>query len=302
MATVRPYGNSDTPNSLVWLVRQWANRDTQALPDTIIMDAIRYAVDKSYRHLRIPPLEHTVRYTSDMLNAASVAQGNIYQSFTALAVPSDLIEFIQIRGVDAEQRTTRVFNEKSDIRSYWDINSRHYNQSAFWSRQGDQILLTPAFGAAAVGYYGGFNSPEVCIELFYYRRLPALNATFGRSVYNWSNALGTVRDPDGDIITYDGTTADTIINARDTNPDGSTGDYTNSWTGIEVPNWFRDENERIALYGALAECFAYLQEDDQAGKYTQLMMKEIEELNEEDRIRDSSGGNVQVQYNARGLI
>ena len=164
MATVRPYGNSDTPNSLVWLVRQWANRDTQALPDTIIMDAIRYAVDKSYRHLRIPPLEHTVRYTSDMLNAASVAQGNIYQSFTALAVPSDLIEFIQIRGVDAEMRTTRVFNEKSDIRSYWDINNRHYNQSAFWSRQGDQILLTPAFGAAAVGYYGGFNSPEIAIE------------------------------------------------------------------------------------------------------------------------------------------
>ena len=83
MATVRPYGNSDTPNSLVWLVRQWANRDTQALPDTIIMDAIRYAVDKSYRHLRIPPLEHTVRYTSDMLNAASVAQGNICLLYTS---------------------------------------------------------------------------------------------------------------------------------------------------------------------------------------------------------------------------
>ena len=126
MATVRPYGDSNTPNSLVWLVRQWANRDTQALPDTIIMDAIRYAVDKSYRTLRIPPLEHTVRYTSDMLNAASVAQGNIYQSLTAFAVPSDLIEFIQIRGVDAEMRTTRVFNEKSDIRSYWDINCLLY--------------------------------------------------------------------------------------------------------------------------------------------------------------------------------
>ena len=59
---------------------------------------------------------------------------------------------------------------------------------------------------------------------------------------------------------------------------------------------------RESLYGALAECFAYLQEDDQAGKYTQLMMKEIEDLNEEDRARDASGGNVQVQYNARGLI
>ena len=74
------------------------------------------------------------------------------------------------------------------------------------------------------------------------------------------------------------------------------------FTGDPVPNWFKDENEKIVLYGALGECFAYLQEDDQAGKYIQLMMKEIEELNEEDRTRDASGGNIQVQYNARGLI
>ena len=291
MATVRPY------TDLVGLVRNWSNRDAAALPDTIIMDSIRYAVDKAYRHLRIPPLEHTVSYTADMLRAASLGQANVYQSLTALAVPSDLVEFIQIRGVDAEGLTTRVFNEKSDIRSYWDLNQRHTNQTAFWSRQGNQILLTPAFGQVAVGYYGGFNSPETSIELYYYRRLPALNATFNRSVYNWSLGLGTLTGPDGMTITYDGTTADTVLNAR--NADNS---FTNTWTGSETPNWFRDENERVALYGALAECFAYLQEDDQAGKYTQLMMKEIEDLNEEDRTRDASGGNVQVQYNARGLI
>ena len=161
MATVRPY------TDLVGLVRNWSNRDAAALPDTIIMDSIRYAVDKAYRHLRIPPLEHTVSYTADMLRAASLGQANVYQSLTALAVPSDLVEFIQIRGVDAEGLTTRVFNEKSDIRSYWDLNQRHTNQTAFWSRQGNQILLTPAFGQVAVGYYGGFNSPETSICLLY---------------------------------------------------------------------------------------------------------------------------------------
>ena len=308
MATTRTYAE------LVALVRSWANRDAQALPDAIIMDAIRYAVDKSYRTLRIPPLEHTVRYTSDMLNAASVAQGNIYQSFTALAVPSDLIEFIQIRGVDAEMRTTRVFNEKSDIRSYWDINNRHYNQSAFWSRQGDQILLTPAFGAAAVGYYGGFNSPEIAIELYYYRRLPALSACFTVNAAN-ANLHPFSSDNGGGVLsngilryasgavgenpTELWEDSDQVFHDQDTDPPSLMGIEL---VGESVPNWFKDENERIALYGALAECFAYLQEDDQAGKYTQLMMKEIEELNEEDRTRDSSGGNVQVQYNARGLI
>ena len=294
MATVRPYGDSDTPNSLVWLVRQWANRDTQALPDTIIMDAIRYAVDKAYRTLRIPPLEHTVRYTADMLTTASLGTGNVYQSLTALAVPSDLIEFIQIRGVDERGLTTRVFNEKSDIRSYWDLNNRHYNQSAFWSRQQDEILLTPAFGQIATGYYGGFTSPEVCIELYYYRRLPALDATFNDTYTNWRMGVISITDADGDALTYDTSLTDA---QNQLVYDGHV-----FVSGMEVPNWFRDENERIALYGALAECFAYLQEDDQAGKYIQLMMKEIEELNEEDRVRDSSGGNVQVQYTARGLL
>ena len=172
MATTRTY------DALVDLVYMWSNRDRDALPVGIVQDSIRYAVDKAYRHLRIPPLEHTVRYTETDLIAASIGTNNVYQSVTALAVPSDLIEFIQIRGVDENGLTTRVFNEKSDIRSYWDLNNRHYNQSAFWSRQGDEILLTPAFREAAVGYYGGFTGPEQGIELYYYRRLPALSACF----------------------------------------------------------------------------------------------------------------------------
>ena len=251
-------------NSLINKVYDWANRDLQALPVQIVKDSIRYAVDKAYRTLRIPPLEHTVTWANTPLDAngqgpldrATAGASNIYQSTTALAVPADLIEFIHIRGRDDQGLTTRVFNEKSDIRSYWDLNNRHYNQTAFWSRQGNKVVLTPAFGRIGRGYYGGVGGPETQIEMYYYRRLPALNAKF---------------------------TAGDMINT-------------------EVPNWFKDENEKIALYGALGECFAYLQEDDQAGKYIQLMMKEIEELNDEDRMRDSSGGNIQTQYTANGLI
>ena len=303
-------------NALVNKVYDWSNRDAQALPAQIVKDSIRYAVDKAYRTLRIPPLEHTVTWsnfpqvyridshlrsdpdgmatvgdnqsiadqaTLDALIAsvashnedstqntiqtlvqvmagplerATIGATNIYQSTTALAVPGDLIEFIHIRGRDDQGLTTRVFNEKSDIRSYWDLNNRHYEQTAFWSRQGNKIVLTPAIGRIGRGFYGGIGGPETQIEMYYYRRLPALDAVF---------------------------------------------DSTSMLTG-EVPNWFKDENEKIALYGALAECFAYLQEDDQAGKYTQLMQQEIAELNEEDRMRDSSGGNIQTQYTANGLI
>ena len=333
MATARAYGPLDTdndptstvPTSLVGLVRNWANRDLQALPNAIIMDAIRYAVDKAYRTLRIPPLEHTAVWTNypgvytfadgtamDIADAAALAairetnpdgvyagplddatsgSGNLYQSNTCIEVPPDLIEFIHIRGTDENGLTTRVFNEKSDIRSYWDINNGHYNQAAFWSRQGDSVIISPSFANVARGFYGGGAGPETRIEMYYYRRLPALNAEWGATFNNWMLGLGTINDAQGDPVRWALGNTEAEFDAA-----------ASTWMGDPIPNWFKDENEKIVLYGALAECFAYLQEDDQAGKYIQLMMKEIEELNEEDRMRDASGGNIQTQYTANGLI
>ena len=89
---------------------------------------------------------------------------------------------------------------------------------------------------------------------------------------------------------------DPAVNMLPTAPAGST------LVGQEVPHWLRDENQRIILFGALAECFAYLQEDDQAQKYGTLFYDEIRELNDEDKMRDASGGNVQINFNGRGLI
>ena len=106
---------------------------------------------------------------------------------TGLAIPPDLIEFIHIRGRDANGLTTRVFNEKTDIRSFWDICNNHYNQAAFWSRQGDRILLTPSFGNAARGFYGGGAGPEVALELYYYRRQSALDAQFTVNAANFNS-------------------------------------------------------------------------------------------------------------------
>ena len=338
MATARSY------QELVDLVRMWANRDAQALPDLIIRDAIRYAVDKAYRTLRIPPLEHTAIWTNfpgvytledgsqadiadaaalaaiqetnpggtyvGPLNTATAGAGNVYQSNTCIEVPPDLIEFIHIRGTDDNGLTTRVFNEKSDIRSYWDINNGHYNQAAFWSRQGDSVIISPSFANVARGFYGGGAGSETQIEMYYYRRLSALDAVFEVTPANANlnpfaptgvpneRGNGLVRyaraDEEGTFLYED---TDQVFHATDAD-DRTPIDLV----GEPVPNWFKDENEKIALYGALAECFAYLQEDDQAGKYIQLMMKEIEELNEEDRMRDASGGNIQTQYTANGLI
>ena len=45
--------------------------------------------------------------------------------------------------------------------------------------------------------------------------------------------------------------------------------------GNLVPNWLRDENERVVLMGALAEAFFYLQENEESQKYAALFQAEI---------------------------
>ena len=523
--------NANTPlyNILVNKLYDWSNRDIQALPPQIARDSLHYSADNAYRVLRIPPLEHTVVYTNtnDALTNASTGLGNIYQSVTAVSVPPDLIEFIHIRGRDENMLTTRVFNEKADVRSYWDFNTNHYNQTAFWSRQGNSVLLTPAFGQVARGFYGGVGGAETEIEMYYYRRLPDLQAQYEVTPANFTNGLlrrydttttvdtgltdsttytiendvtalrlffdgassvtpenfragrltvtqpglinngslyfnptelvnaenwltdfraftqveegqgrplyfdpiqqedrftategqtmftGTVRPEDvtdannnglvvqvnnvettafmaaivndrirvtltnpataGDIVVLDynefianplqehirgrvhdepGTEMqnrqriDFIVNTSNNNylnfivtsldvQQNSSGDFTLQvffegdprtdppvpgtdtafttqneannrmsyiFVGKEVPNWLKDENEKIVLMGGLGEAFSYLQEDDQSTKYFEFFKQELTDLNDEDRKRDTAGGNIQIQYNARGML
>ena len=66
--------------------------------------------------------------------------------------------------------------------------------------------------------------------------------------------------------------------------------------GSEIGNWLLTDNERILLFGALAEAFAYLGEDDMQVKFMQMFQEEIAELNREDNMRQGSGGNIQTQY------
>ena len=70
----------------------------------------------------------------------------------------------------------------------------------------------------------------------------------------------------------------------------------------EARHWLSDENEGILLYGALWKAFIFLHEPDELVKYQQLFHAEIEELNREETMRKSRGGNIVVSYQGRGLI
>ena len=291
-----------TYSQLVAKVREWSNRDEEVVSDSIIEDGLKYAADKAYRKLRVPPLENVAIYDNATLTAATVNATSNSNSITEIQLPYDLIEFIQIREVNEAGITTRVFNEKVDIRTFNDALAEKYIGYNYWARQQNIIYLTPGFGQGGIG---GANT----IELYYYRRLPALNARYSVTVLNYvAGFLTTVGAGAGinnsALLYFNSNTSTTAYAtqaaAQAADPAGTvTSTY---YMGNETSNWLRDNNERILLFGALAEVFAYVQEDDQAQKYMQLFNNEIAELNDEDAKRNASGGNLQINFNGRGLI
>lgn len=292
-----------THAELVDKVRDWSNRDEEVVSDAVIKDCLKYAADKAYRRLRVPPLENVATYNNATLTAATTNATSLTSSITEIQLPFDLIEFIQIKEIDSAGITTRVFNERVDIRTFNDFRAEKYTGYNYWARQQNVLSLAPGFGQ------GGLGNQADALEIYYYRRLPALDARYAVTVLNYVAGFLTTTGAgvgvNNSALLYfnslTGTTAyatQATAQAADTN-----GTVTSTYyMGTETPNWLRDENERIVLFGALAELFAYVQEDDQAAKYLQLFMSEIAELNDEDARRNASGGNLQVNFNGRGLI
>lgn len=289
-----------TYGELVDLVRNWSNRDAQVLSDGVIQDCLKYAADKCYRSLRVPPLETSLTYGSSALTAATSQPANGLPQITTISIPGDYIETIQIREIDANGITTRVFNEKADIRTFNDsLSNIHYTSNAYFARQGSNFVLAPGFG------FGSAGTADK-IEVYYYKRLPALDAQYTANPANYAAGLltqvaaNTVGATQLFLSTVGNTTtAYTTQGAAQAAGGTQSSGYFN---GLLVPNWLRDDNERILLNGALAEVFFYLQDDEQSTKYIALFKEEIASLNDEDKKRHAKGGNIQTSYSGGGLI
>ena len=240
-------------DALRTIIRDWSNRqDESVLPNDRIQEAMKYAADKAYRKLRVAALENTITYNSTALTAATTVGNNFLPSQTDLTLPTDLIEFIQIREIDSVGRTCRVFNEKTDLRTFNDWSSIKTSYIGYFSRQGNTLLLAPGFGQA--------NSIGTAdkVELHYYRRLPALNALYDVTPANYAAGFLTQDNAaaislffvNGDTSTAYATQSEAT--AADT---GSAGTNNAKYRGNEAANWLRDENERVIMMGALAEIF-----------------------------------------------
>jgi hypothetical protein len=237
--------SSTTYSNFVDNIRAWANKDSDVLSDAVIQDAMSYAADTAYKLLKVPALEATATYTVIADDDVAANNSEVYidsssdnQKFVRLRIPNDLTSFIHLRIKDSNNASKKgvVFNEKTDVRTFFDMYADRYS-GFYWSRQVGSIL-------AAVDITVGDE-----FELFYYRRLPALDAL----------------------------------------------DDENN----ELNHWLRDENRKVLLFGALYQCFDYLADDVQSAKYKQKFMESIQELNQEEKERKSSGGNIQMHFNSQ---
>lgn len=283
-----------TYTQMVDMILDWSNREIDVLPYSTIKTVINFAADNAYRTLRIAPLEAVKKY-------AEVTQSEEDSEANKLSIPSDAIEFIQLRKVNDDSNATNGFDiyaAKSDIRSFYQPNTSKYSTN-YYTRERNNLILNPNF------------SKGDKYELFYYRRLPETDARYDVTATN--NQAGilymaaskaalmtVVQDSEtSDVFTKDPDLEDTITEitgSTDTNlPNGF-------YLGKLATNWLRDENEKVLLYGALEQTFIRLNEPEQAQSYGIRFQQEIEALNREEKMRMVLGGTLQTHFTTQQLI
>ena len=234
-------------DALVEKVRSWANRDEAVLSDSLITDFLDYSADYCYRKLRIPPLEYTYQYPT----ITSSTEGE-----TSLQLPPDFSELIIFSRIDKDGKRY-VFN-------------KHLSETEFKNETTVVPEYSFTYKGGNVQFYPEAKEGDV-YEIYYYRRLYDLDATYVVNQNNIDLGNCTLASPNADgAVEF---------------PEGS-GTY---YTGNEVYNWLRDDNERALLFGALHHAFDYLGEDQMSMKYMQKQELAIQELNQEEIQRKTKG-------------
>jgi len=302
---------SNTFNKLVAKVRAWSGKqEFNSIPDEVVSSCLSYAADECYRTLRIPPLEQSVTYTvSTADNEGEASLGLPYgNAWTVIPVPEDLIEFVYIRTLAGQagatpyaqypSNTSIVFNEVADARTFLDTHSEKYSLYNFmW--KGNKIYIHPQLGI------------DQQLEIHYYRRLPALDAAYSVVPVNYVIGLSDELQPYltlSDAILGTPLYFSTLSGVMMVFASESEALFyspvvtTKYYTGLESPNWLKDENERLLMFGALAHLGAYLFDDKMEqryrGKFEELMLS----INREEKFRRARGGNVQMNFNSSGMF
>lgn len=188
---------------------------------------------------------------------------------TRLQIPPDFSELISFSRIDPKGKRY-VFTKKLDEQSFTDeLTTKPENSFTY---KHNNIVFYPEAKAGEV------------FELHYYRRLFDLDATY---VVNQNNI-------DAGLCT--------VVNEGDRGAVEFPEDSGVYYSGNEVPNWLRDENQRTLLFGAVAFAFDYLGETEKSLGYYQKLEMGIQELNQEEKYRKSKGAVNTVTFEISELL
>jgi hypothetical protein len=279
-------------DALVGKVRDWSNkREVNTLPDSVIQDCLKYSADDCYKLLRIPPLEHIVTYT------VSEGDNTADKRFTSFPIPSNLSEFIYIRNLKDQAYNSIVFNQLTDARTFLDPYATKYSLYN-WMWLDNEIKISPQLEVGDV------------LEIAYYRRLPDLTSQYVVTPLNYLIGVNDANQPYLTLVGSGGTelffsSVNGITKVFATFAEAEAYDpvvTTKMYTGKEAPNWLRDSNEKLLLWGALKYVGNYISDDAMEAKYNNSFTQHIAMLNNEEKFRRAKGGNVQMNFNTNTLI
>ena len=299
--------------SLVKVVRDWANRDEAVLRDTIIQSAIQQTYSEACRALQIPGLEHHMFFVAleDPLGPSSFAAtdtellrfAEIKNDKIILEIPDKYVStiFITHNGIaesisdvyqidddgdiiSGNDRNAFVFEQKDSQRKFKNnhIEKPYANE---WTRMGKNIVL-----------HGNFRDGAV-IELGFYKEVPDfdehVDLPIGLDLVTAEaspNLYEVIEAADYSLLTTFEKLTFTPISSK----------YVRSVE--EKYNLLRDDHEKVIRYGALSHVFDYLQEEDQAQKYKARYMESIAELNQTAIVDAISGGTNTITFNGYGML
>ena len=292
-----------------------------------LSEFLEYAADKCYRALRVPPLEYTRQFAIGENDFVSPDRGVDTGGITTvnMPVPVDLIDVIYFRCGGT------IINEKLDPRTFYDRYSTK-KSGFFWTRVGNVFQVSGPFAVGdtiEIHYYRrlpamdakynvtaatvNFLLPDDVHQAYNYETSSvdgseqlffptgtsaAATSSTGEIAFDFPTITNLTEDlswqvasdSSGTVITYIGDDGEDVAVTYDT---------PLNFTGLEVEHWLRDENERIVLFGALMEAFNYLDEPEQLQKFQTMFLQEISELNVEENLRQTQGGNISVNFSSQ---
>ncbi len=234
-------------------IEDWLNRSDLTTPQ--IDSFISAGEGKIYDVLRIPPMEAKLEVT--------------LSDTTALFIPSDFIEAIDLRKVEGASKYKIL--SRTDPRNIFDSSRPSYPNS--FVRELDEFIITGDSGEIV-------NSGTY--QLKYYRFLPSTGSTY-ESGSTFEVGLDTCEDLDEGATT------------PGDNASWDDGVCTINSNNVEIVTYLINGEPDLILYASLWVASEFLNDDEGSMRYSKLFFEKVDAVTRRSNKSEMSGGNITIK-------